>query len=129
MLSTKLVHLIENHWEEIASRVIRALRSNPDTPTLAARSDLDLREWCREILENLGSRLAISREEDVRRRFQALGRSRFEESVPLHEAVLRLHILRDRIVSFIHEQGLPMSALNLYAEEELEQRITRFFEA
>jgi len=37
--------------------------------------------------------------------------------------------LQDTIVAFVHEQGFPMTALQLYAEEELEQRMTRFFHA
>ena len=41
---------------------------------------------------------------------------------------MRLHILKDEIVSFIHERGLPMTAVQLYAEEELEQRIGRFLD-
>ncbi len=128
MLSTKLVQLIEGHWEEIASRLIQALSKHPDTQCLAARPDWELRDWCREILQNLGYLLAASKDEDVKRRFQVLGKMRFEENVPLHEAVLRLHILKEKIFGFINEQGFPMTALELYASEELEQRIGRFFD-
>jgi hypothetical protein len=58
-----------------------------------------------------------------------LGRVRFEQNVPLHEAVRRIHLLKDKIIGFIHEQGLPMTALDLYGEEELEFKINRFFDA
>lgn len=129
MLSTKLVQLIETHWEEIAERLIREVRRNGETKNLAARPDSELREWCRAILENLGQLLIIKKEEEIRRRFEALGKNRFEENIPLHETVLRLHLLQDKIVGFVHEQGFPMTALQLYAEEELEQRMTRFFHA
>ena len=129
MLSTRLVRLIEAKWEELARRLVRAIRGNPETATLALRPEIELREWCQEILENLGSLLALSKEEDIRRRFREMGRARFEESVPLHEAVLRIQMLRNELMSFIHEQGYPVSALHLYAEKELEQRITGFFDA
>ena len=129
MLSTKLVQLIETHWEEIAERLIREVRRNGEMKNLAARPDSELREWCRVILENLGQLLVIKKEDEIRRRFEALGKNRFEENIPLHEAVLRLHLLQDKIVAFVHEQGFPMTALQLYAEEELEQRMTRFFHA
>ena len=129
MLSTKLVQLIEKHWEEIAARLIREVRRNPDTPNLASRSDAELREWCQAILEHLGQLLVLKKDDEIRRRFETFGRKRFEESVPLHEAVMRLHLLQDKIVGFVHEQGFPMTALQLYAEEELEQRMTRFFHA
>jgi hypothetical protein len=128
MISTKLIQLIQDDWEEIAARVIRAIRRHPDLENLAKRSDLDLREWCREILEQIGVLMSARKSEDVQRRFEILGRIRFEEQIPLHEAVLRLHILKDEIVGFIHERGLPMTAIQLYAEEELELRIGRFLD-
>ncbi len=128
MLSTN-VQLIQAHWEEIASRLIGAVRKHPDLANLARKPDLDLREWCRQILENLEYLLSASKDEEVKRRFQVLGRMRFEESIPLHEAILRVQMLKDKVIGFIHEQGFPMTALQLYAEEELEQRIDRFFDA
>jgi len=128
MLSTKLVQLIETNWEEIASRLIAELRRHPDIQHLSRCSDMELREWCQEILSNLGYLLSASKGEDVRRRFQVLGRMRFEENIPLHEAVLRFHLLKDKIIGFVHEQGFAMTAMQLYAEEELEFRMSHFFD-
>ncbi|HWB83570.1 MAG TPA: hypothetical protein VG675_05495 [Bryobacteraceae bacterium] len=129
MLSTKLVQLIEAHWEEIAARLIREIRQNPETANLAKRPDAELREWACGILGNLGYLLSATKGEEVKRKFEILGRMRCEEHIPLHEAVLRLHILKDKIIGFVHEQGFPMTALQLYAEEELEHRMGRFFDA
>ncbi len=128
MLSSRLVQLIEEHWEEIANRMIGAVKQHPDTPNLARKSDAEMREWCRNILQDLDYLLSLSKEQEVKRRFEVLGRMRFEENVPLHETVLRFHILKNKIIGFIHEQGFPMSAMHLYAEEELELRIDRFFD-
>jgi hypothetical protein len=129
MLSTKLVKLIESNWEEIAGRVILAVKKHPDLPNLAALPDLELREWCQEILQNIGYVLSKKKDEDIQRRFRLMGRLRFEEKIPLHEAVLRVHLLKDKVIGFIHEQGFAMSAMQLYAEEELEHRLSRLFDA
>jgi len=129
MLSIRLVQLIETHWEEIATRLIAQVRKHPEMQHLASRPELELRAWCREILENLGYLLAARREAELERRFRLLGRTRFEENVPLHEAVLRLQILKAEILGFVHEQGFAATALELYREEELQQRIGRFFDA
>jgi len=128
MLSSKLVQLIESHWEEIATRLISEVRRHPEMPKLARKTDAEMREWCRNILQDLDYLLAASKAQEVRRRFEILGRMRCEENIPLHEAVLRFHILKDKIIGFVHEQGFPMSAMHLYAEEELELRIGRFFD-
>ena len=129
MLSTRLVKLIESNWEEIATRLIVAVRKNPDMENLASKPDLELREWCQDILENLGYLLSAGRGAEFQKSFEILGRMRFEEKIPLHEAVLRLHLLKDKLIGFIHEQGFPMSAAQLYAEEELEHRINVFLDA
>lgn len=129
MLSSKLVQLIESNWEEIANRLIGAVRKESDLPSLNRKSDAEMREWCRNILQDLDYLLSGTKQQEVERRFQVLGRRRYEEQIPLHEAVLRFHILKNKIIGFVHEQGFPMSAMHLYAEEELELRIGRFFDA
>lgn len=129
MLSTKLVKLIESNWEEIAARLIRAVRKNPDIERLSSLPDLELREWCREILEHLGNLLSAKSETEIERQFEKSGKLRFEPGIPLHEAVLRVHLLKNKLIGFIHEQGFPMSAAQLYSEEELEHRINVFLDA
>ena len=127
MLSVKLVQLIEAHWDEIAERLIGTVRSHPDMQSFASRPAIEIREWCGEILQNLGDMLS-TRDGDHMLRFRDLGKTRFEENIPLHEAVLRFHLLKDKVFEFVHEQGFPMNAMQLYAEEELEHRMSRFFD-
>ena len=67
--------------------------------------------------------------QETHRRFQVLGRLRFEENIPLHEAVLRLHILKSKILGFVHEEAISMTVIQVYAQEELEQRVDQFFDA
>ena len=103
MLSTRLVQLIEAHWDEIAQRLIVAVRNNPNLQELSRRPDIELREWCQEIVENLGSLLTAPKRDEVRTRYNGLGKMRFEENIPLHEAVLRFRLLKETIFNFIHE--------------------------
>ena len=129
MLSGRLVQRIEEHWEEIADRVITRIRRHPDLQVLAQRSTPELKEWCREILGNLGYWLSATQGEELKRRYEILGRVRYEESIPLHEAVLRFQLLKDSIIDFVHAQGFTLTSMQLYAEEELEQHVCRFFDA
>jgi hypothetical protein len=129
MLSMRLVEAIETHWGEIASRLYREVKRRPEMRTLAQRPESELREWCREILENLGRLLSTRHDPEVERRFQVWGRTRFEENVPLHEVILRVQLLKAEIVTFVHEYGLAGNALELYQEEELYERVGRFFDA
>ena len=129
MLSTRMVQLIEAHWDEIAQRLLVAIREHPDMEVLAHRPEIELREYCRKMLENLGDLLAARNNEDMQRQFQSYGQIRYQENIPLHEAVLRFHLLKQKVLQFIHEQGFPVNAVQLYAEEELVQRIGWFFDS
>ena len=129
MLSGKLVHLIEEHWEEIADSVVNNIRRHPDLPELAKRPPAELKHWCQEILTNLGPWLSSPQSQELQRRYEVMGRVRFEESIPLHEAVLRFFLLKEKIVDFVHQQGYAPTSMQLYAEEELERRVGRFFDA
>ncbi len=129
MLSAKLVNLIEDNWQVIAQRLIDRVKRHPDCVVLSKVAHAEHMEWCQQILQNLGELLSGDKREEVRRRWQLAGRYRYQESVPLHEAVLRIHILKDQIINFVHEQGFPMTSLQLYAEEELEHRVCSFFDA
>jgi len=129
MLSARLVQLIETSWKEIAARLIAAIRENLDLTQLAKKSDFELREWCQGILAHLSYYLTSSNKDEIERRFRILGRMRFEEQIPLREAVLRYQILHEKILSLIREQGYAMTAVQLYSEEELERRLRHFFDA
>jgi len=129
MLSGKLIHLIEAHQEQIASSVIREIHQHPDLVHLRKLPDAELRERGQQILENLGHWLTAGHEEEIGELYETLGRGRFEESMPLHESVRALALVKDKMIDFVHEQGLARTSMDLYAEEELERRVGRFFDA
>jgi hypothetical protein len=129
MFTGKLVQAMEEGWEEIAARLIGKIRRHPDMEVTAGRSEAELREWCQLTLENLGYWLCGGQEEEVQRRYEVASQARFEEGLPLHETVLRLHLLKDVIVDFVHEGSIPMDALHIYVEEEFDKNNARFFDA
>jgi hypothetical protein len=120
--------MIEDHWHEIAERTVQEIRRDPELPTVSTRPDSELYEWCRDILKNLGYWLSASKADEVSHRFGALGRLRYEESVPLHEAVHRFHLLKYKMIEFVREHGFAQNSLQVFAEEELEHRVNRFFD-
>ncbi len=128
MLSARLVRLIEHNWDAIVVRVLRAIRHDPEFSLLRRLSEAELREWGRDISENLHHWLIDAREEEVAARYEAQGRLRFEEEVPLYECVRAGCVLKEKILEFVEEQAQDKNFINLYAEEELEHRLGRFFD-
>jgi hypothetical protein len=128
MLSGKLIHLIEAHQEEITDRIIHEIRRQTDLDGLQRLHDAELGHRCRQILAHLGHWLAAENEEELARQYEHIGKDRYEESIPLHESVRALFLIKDKMIDFVQERGTRQDALELYAEEELEHRVGRFFD-
>ena len=128
MVSGKLVHLIEQHWDEITSRVIDEVRREPRMTHIRAVVEPELREWSQDLLQNLGHWLRAGNDEELAHQYENFGKLRFEQNVPLHESVRGLCIIREKMLDFVEEHIFSKSSLELYAEEELERRLGRFFD-
>lgn len=126
MLSSRLIRMVSEHWEEITSRVIRQIRRDAKLLELGRFPEPDLRARCREILQNLGTWL-VSKETDIGERFEHVGRIRFEEGVPLHEIVHAYQVVKEQMIQYVRDQGMGGGPLEIYAEEELQMGADRIF--
>lgn len=108
--------------------MIREIRRHPDLADLCKLSDAELRERSQQILKHLGYWISAGHEAEIEPSYELLGKARFEESIPLHEPVRALAIIKNKMMDFVHYQGIARTAVDLYAEEELECRVGRFFD-
>ncbi len=127
MLSSKLIRMVSEHWEEIAVRALHRIQRDSKLLELGKLPESDLRERAQDILKNLGLWL-VSREEELAVRYENLGRVRFQEGIPLHEIVYALQLIHECMIQYIHDQGISRTSLELYAEEELERDSDRVFD-
>jgi len=128
MISARLVHLIESHGEQIIDRALAQIHRESETIDSGSLLDYELRELGRDLLNNLGHWLSGGNENDLALRYQRLGKLCFEQEIPLHEAVRQLAVLRKKMLDFAQEQLISNSSVELYAEEELDRRVGRFFD-
>lgn len=128
MVSVKLVQLVETHWEQVSARILNKIHNDPRLPHVNRLSESELRGRSREILNNIGDWLEASRDEPLARRSEALGRERFEEGIPLHEAVLARFIIKEGLIEFVRDHAFVETSLQLYAEGEMEKRIADLFD-
>ena len=128
MLSGKLVHLIESHWEEIISGVIARVRREPQMEHYRARVESEMREWGQVLLENLGHWLTPGGEE-IGHRYEEIGRQRFEADVPLHESV-RCLCIRARAGARLRGGAclLEEQLSNCMPRKSCDRRLGRFFD-
>src|SRR5690242_5735701 len=117
MLSGKYVHLIESHWDEIASRVLDQIRREPQMNHIRGLAESELHEWGQVLLENPGHWLSAGNEQELAQKYEHLGKLRCEQEVPLHETVRALCILREKVLDFVEQHTYPKNTMELYAEE------------
>lgn len=129
MVSAKFVQLIESHADQITERVLSQLRADRRARHIAGLPETELRDSCHRVLRNLGHWLTASSEEEIARYYEQRGRVRAAEGVPLHEAIYLLQLLKNRMLDFVRDQGFTQTSVDLYAEEELEHQVGRFFDA
>jgi hypothetical protein len=130
MLSARLIQLIEENWEGITAATIRQIRSDPKLLHIRNLPESELREVGRNILKNLGHWLTANRSEQrmVEEQYEGLGRVRYAESIPLHECVRGLQVVKQKVVEFMRDHEFAQSSVSIYAEEELEHRLNDFFD-
>jgi hypothetical protein len=128
MISTKLVHRIEDHWEQVSAKFSRLMRGSQDMPHLAHLPESELTEVCRRVLRNLGNWLVSGSESDIAWLFERIGAERHRSGIPLSEAIRVVQLLKDATISFIQDEGPVDNSVQLYAEEELENQLGRFFD-
>lgn len=128
MVSAKLVHRIEDHWEQVGTRVIRLLRNSQHTPHIAAMPESEMTEACRRVLRNLGNWLVSSAESDIASHFERYGADRYRGGITLSESIRAMQLMKDATIGFIQDGGPLENSVELYAEEELENQLGRFFD-
>ena len=129
MLSSKLVRLIESHWEPLTNAIVRQIRGDLRLDHVGRLPDSELRERGRDILERLGHWLTVSGEHELARHFGRVGATLLREDIPLAEVVLAYSIIKKGIIDYVRAQGIGPDTMELYAEEELEHEAGRFFDA
>jgi hypothetical protein len=128
MLSGKLVHLIEANSTLIVDRVISQIRRDPELQHVNKLSEAELREYGKYLLDRFGDWLSKGNGQELAHFYEDTGRLRFEEGVPLHEAVRGLFLVKNKIIDFVMNQATARTYMEMYAEEELEHRVDRFFD-
>ncbi|MFZ5925974.1 MAG: RsbRD N-terminal domain-containing protein [Acidobacteriota bacterium] len=128
MVSAKLVHQIEDHWEAITARFLRRLRLQQSLPHISWMPESEITENCRKLLRNLGHWLVSSSEGEIAAFYEKVGRDRYAQGIPLSESIRAVQLLKEAALDYIRDEAFVQTSVDLYAEEELELQLGRFFD-
>ena len=129
MVSPKLVQLLETHWEAVSARFFRLLNTESGLPHIKKLPESELNLVCRRLVSNIGQYLMTRPGSGIVIEYERIGRERFQEGVPLSECIRGIQILKEATISYLRDQGLFDTSVDIYAEEELEHQIGIFFDA
>lgn len=125
----RLVALVTDHADVICRHAMQEIHQAAHLEQLRGLPQLGCRTMLQQITENLGACVAPGNHDSLLSRWREFGRLCFENSVPLHEAIHALHILRAEIIRFLDDQGLLQTSLELYTEKEFEHLLGRLVES
>lgn len=126
MLSARLLHLVETHSHELAKGVAQLLRRHPRTPSYRLFSESEIEQRSEAVFHNLGAWTTRS-EDRIRAAFEAMGRERYLEAIPLPEVIYALLLHKTHLLNFVEFQG-QMTALEIYGEQQLRVALDHFYD-
>jgi len=128
MISQRLIRLVEQNADRLANDLIEQVRRDPRTAAYHALSDENLHERALDLLRNLGQWLGARTEFAVKNQYEAFGRRRFQEKIPLSQVLLALGTGKSQLLNFIRGAATAESAADLPLEYELCLSISLFFD-
>jgi hypothetical protein len=128
VIALRLVHLIENHSDELADGLMNKLHRSPRTRDMRKVPAEEMRGRIHEILQHLGVWLLSKSQTDIERCYQELGARRADQGVSLADFCWSVVLTKEHLWEFLEQQGFLRSPVELYGEMELLRLLDQFFD-
>ena len=128
MLSIRLVHMIEDHAEELTQELVQVLKNHPRTSHYHHLTNEELHYRTYSVYRNLGHWVSQGSEESIASKYADLAIHRHAEGIPLEELVFALVSTKVHLYSYVRTSGLMDSAVELHQEAELRRLVGHFFD-
>jgi hypothetical protein len=128
MLAGYLLRTLERHSDRLTDELVTDLTTNDRTPSFRHLQVDALRERARAIYGHLVDWLGQRSEAQIEATFEALGRQRFEEQIPLEELVYAIILSRQHVRDSIGRVGDIDAAIELHYLIDLHALVTLFFD-
>jgi hypothetical protein len=128
MIALRLVHLIENHSEELAEGLTGKLLSSNRTRDLRKVPAHELQQRCNEIYRNLSDWLLSKTDHDIESVYKMLGARRAHQGVPLAALTWAILLTKEHLWGFLESEGVHGGLHNIFGELELLRLLDQFFD-
>lgn len=128
MIALRLVHLIENHADQLAQGLIEKLQRSSRTSDLRKVPAEELRGRIHEILNHLSEWLLTKTTADIEQRYREIGARRAAQGVSLSDYCWAMVLTKEHLWDFLQRQGFLRSPVEIYGEMELLRLLDQFFD-
>ena len=128
MIALRLVHLIENHSDELADGLTRKLLTSERLQGMKHVPASEIHERCHEVYRNLSDWLMSKTEPDIERVYQRLGTRRYEQGVGLADLCWGPMLTKEHLWEFLEREGVHGGAHEIFGELELLRSLDQFFD-
>jgi hypothetical protein len=125
----RLIRIVEDHADQICGHVIRQTADKDYLAQLRCLPEPALRAILKKPLVHFGNHFCSIAAEELRDAYVDFGSRCFEQSIPLHEVVRMVHILKQKLTEKARDSMIVQTAVDVYAQEESEHHIGCLFEA
>jgi hypothetical protein len=128
MITVRLVHLIEQHSDELTETLLERFQNSPRASDLVKVPAHELRSRSSEIIHNLSDWLLSKSDAEVERRYREIGARRAAQGVSLAHVCWGIFLTKEHIWNFLQREGFLRGALEIYGEMELLRLLDQFFD-
>lgn len=128
MLATYLIRVISRHSDALADALVRDLTTNEQTPSYRRLQPETLLERTHAIYRHVVDWLVDGSEVQIAATFEALGRQRFDEHIPIEELVYAVILTKRHVRDSVSRLNEIESAIELHYVIDLHGMIDLFFD-
>jgi hypothetical protein len=128
MLALRLIRLIEEHCDQIATAVAARVQSSPHASQMQKVGEPELTAGLQELLQHLSEWLLTKTEADIEKRYMAIADRRAKQGVPFSDCCWATIITKEYLWDYLQKQGFLRNPIELYGEMELLSLLDQFFD-
>jgi hypothetical protein len=128
MLAYRLLRLVENHSDALASGLLERTQNSPLLPGYRNVPPEELKQRVYEIYHHLADWLLGKSELDVEKRYLELGARRARQIVPLSQVIWAIILTKRNLWDFLKQGAVLDQPVEIAGELEAEELLDNFFD-
>jgi len=128
MLAHRLTKLIETHADQLVATLGERISRSPRCDEYTRVSSVELKKLVSGIYGELGEWLVSRPEEDIEKRYTAIGMQRAEEGVSVSQLLWCIMLVKENLWEYLRNNENLENTAQIFGELVLTQMVDQFFD-